>query len=149
MSKSKEYEVGYGRPPQHSRFKPGQSGNPKGRPRQRRNLRSVLDQHLQQTIEVTVNGRPCRMKRIDALVRTTVDRALKNDPKAISALIIMMRQTGAMNELPEPVSETDQSVQDEAILALFRQRHGLPQKAAAKRGEARRPAKRTRGGLKK
>ena len=28
-----DYEVGYGKPPKHSRFKPGQSGNPKGRPR--------------------------------------------------------------------------------------------------------------------
>ena len=32
-----EYEVGYGKPPAHSRFRPGQSGNPRGRPRGARN----------------------------------------------------------------------------------------------------------------
>ena len=35
------YQVGYCRPPLHSRFKPGQSGNPKGRPRQSRNMRTI------------------------------------------------------------------------------------------------------------
>jgi len=127
MSGNKDYKVGYRRPPEHSRFRPGQSGNPRGRPRQRRNFRTVLDDTLQQTIEVIMNGRPCRMKRIDALVRTTVDRALKNEPKATAALMVMMRQTGAMGESTEPVSEMNLSAHDEAIMKLFMQRQGLPQ----------------------
>ena len=32
------YEVGYGRPPQHTQFRPGQSGNPAGRRKGVRNL---------------------------------------------------------------------------------------------------------------
>jgi Family of unknown function (DUF5681) len=42
MTASKDYKVGYGRPPEHSRFKRGQSGNPRGRPRKHRNFRTVL-----------------------------------------------------------------------------------------------------------
>jgi hypothetical protein len=56
MIGSKNYKVGYARPPEHSRFKPGRSGNPKGRPRRHRNLRTVLDETLQETLEVSVKG---------------------------------------------------------------------------------------------
>ena len=45
-SDDKPYRVGYGRPPLASRFKPNQSGNPKGRPRRPLSLRAVVDQVL-------------------------------------------------------------------------------------------------------
>ena len=127
MSGDEDYKVGYGRPPEHSRFKPGKSGNPKGRPRRHRNFRTVLNETLQGTIEVKLNGRPCRMTRMDAWVRTTVEGALKNERNATTALMIMMRHTGTMGESTEPVSETKLSAQDEAIMKLFVQRQGLPQ----------------------
>ena len=42
-----EYDVGYGRPPAHARFKPGKSGNPRGRPTGRKNLTTVIRDYAQ------------------------------------------------------------------------------------------------------
>ena len=39
---ARDYKVGYKKPPLHSRFKKGQSGNPRGRPRGAKNFSSVL-----------------------------------------------------------------------------------------------------------
>ena len=52
------YAVGYGKPPRHSRFEPGQSGNPRGRPPGSKNLSSLLKKALDEPVIVveTVGG---------------------------------------------------------------------------------------------
>jgi hypothetical protein len=52
-----EYEVGYKKPPQRSRFKKGESGNPNGRPRGSKNLATLLEKELRQRVVVNENGR--------------------------------------------------------------------------------------------
>lgn len=86
------YSVGRGRPPQNSRYKPGQSGNPKGRKKKSRNLRTIVKQVLEEDIKIQVGGRVKRMPAIEALVRTTLAHALKHEPKAVASLTILMRQ---------------------------------------------------------
>lgn len=54
-----EYEVGYRKPPRHTRFRKGQSGNPKGRPKGAKNLKTELEEELQEKIVVR-EGRPER-----------------------------------------------------------------------------------------
>ena len=87
------YAVGFGRPPLHSRFKPGQSGNPKGRPKQSQNLRTIVKQVSNEQIQIREGDRPRRMPRMEALVRTTFTRAFK-DPKALASLMVLLRQCG-------------------------------------------------------
>jgi Family of unknown function (DUF5681) len=88
------YQVGYCRPPLHSRFKPGQSGNPKGRPRQSRNLRTIVKQVLSEDMQIREGGRLRRMSAGEALVRTILARAFKGDPKALASLILLARLSG-------------------------------------------------------
>src|SRR6266851_3230749 len=52
-----DYEVGYGKPPLHTRFKKGQSGNLRGRPRGAKNLTTLVSDALDQLVVVTENGR--------------------------------------------------------------------------------------------
>lgn len=52
-----DYEVGYGKTPKHSRWKKGQSGNPKGRKKGARGLKSDLDDALKEQLTITVNGK--------------------------------------------------------------------------------------------
>ena len=92
-SEQETYKVGYGRPPLHSRFKPGQSGNPRGRAKQSQNLRTIVKQVSNEQIQIREGDRPRRMPRIEALVRTTFTRAFK-DPKALAALLVLLRQCG-------------------------------------------------------
>jgi hypothetical protein len=48
---TKDYEVGYGRPPIHTRFKPGQSGNPAGRPKGAQNFATEIAAELKEARE--------------------------------------------------------------------------------------------------
>ncbi len=51
------YEVGYRKPPKQARFKPGQSGNPRGRPKQTRNLGTLIEEALNETVTIREGNR--------------------------------------------------------------------------------------------
>ena len=51
------YEVGYGKPPRSGQFRKGQSGNPKGRPKGARGVKSLLDDALSKEITVSEGAR--------------------------------------------------------------------------------------------
>ena len=51
----RDYEVGYGKPPRHTRFEPGRSGNPRGRPSRSKNLSTLLSEALSEPV---VNQQP-------------------------------------------------------------------------------------------
>jgi hypothetical protein len=79
--------VGYGRPPKHSRFKPGQSGNRKGRPKSARGLRTLLREEMHERVAVTENGKTKKLSKLQIIIKRLVERAAKGDPKAVSSLI--------------------------------------------------------------
>src|SRR6266478_251195 len=55
--KPKTAKVGYCNPPQHARFKTGQSGNPRGRPKGTLNMATVLERTLRENVVITEGGR--------------------------------------------------------------------------------------------
>ncbi len=120
---TKPYAVGYGRPPLHSRFKPGQSGNPKGRTRKSRNMRTIVREVLTEEMKIKEGGRVRRMPAFEALVRTTLARTFKGDPKAIAALLILLRHYASEHD--EPVVGLELLSEHEAIVSDFLARHGL------------------------
>lgn len=92
MSKRKkdDYEVGYGKPPRHSRFKPGQSGNPKGRPRGAKNVDALLRAALYQKVQITRDGRRVKVPAIEAVFLRITRGGLEGDPRSIAHLIKLM-----------------------------------------------------------
>jgi hypothetical protein len=57
MDNSKsDYPVGYKKPPRHTQFKPGQSGNPRGRPKQSATFADVLTKQLRKKVTVTMGA---------------------------------------------------------------------------------------------
>jgi hypothetical protein len=78
----RDNDVGDKRPPKHTQFKPGVSGNPKGRPKGSANLRTRVVQQLRQIVTVTRNGRPTKMRKSELIALQLVDAAAKGDLKA-------------------------------------------------------------------
>ena len=113
------YSVGKGRPPVASRFKPGQSGNPKGRRRKSRNMRTVVRLVLDEQMSVREGTRVRRMSAFEALVRTLLRRAYKGDPKSVAALIILMRQFGLASDLHDPSEDLLLASDYQTIIAEF------------------------------
>jgi hypothetical protein len=87
MSEDRSYEVGYGKPPKHTRFKPGQSGNPKGRKPGSRNVMTLLEQTLFDSVKVRENGKVRRVPAIQACLLNLRNQAIKGDPKALDRFI--------------------------------------------------------------
>ena len=81
---SGDYEVGYGKPPQHSKWTKGTSGNPKGTPKRKKGPIDISD-ILDEPATVLRNGAPQRMQRFEAIVRRLVQKAIKE--KNIGAII--------------------------------------------------------------
>jgi hypothetical protein len=80
-----KHRVGYGSPPLHSRFKPGQSGNAKGRPKGARGYRKLFREALEQKITVQDrDGRTRRKRAIDIIIQREVAKAIKGEDKALT-----------------------------------------------------------------
>ena len=83
--------VGYSKPPRHSRFVKGQSGNPRGRPAGAKNLKTLLSKALNELVIVTENGGQRKISKREAIVTQLVNRSAKADYKAIQILLAMLR----------------------------------------------------------
>ena len=105
---SDNYQVGRGKPPLATRFKKGQSGNPKGRPRGTKNLKTDLMEELRETIVVREGDRTVRMSKQRAMIKTVMNKSLKGDPRAILTLIRLMTRfaepDGGATEVNEALS---------------------------------------------
>jgi hypothetical protein len=118
-SEPRSFAVGYGRPPVHSRFKPGQSGNRKGRAKQSRNMRTIVQQVLNEDMQIREGGRVRRMSAMEALVRTTLTRSFKGDPKALVSLIVLLKQSGYGMDRDELTADLLSAADYDAILADY------------------------------
>src|ERR1044071_1619790 len=67
-------EVGYGKPPRSTQFKPGQSGNRAGRPRGSKNFATALEQELNSRVIVTENGRRKRVSKREVIAKHLVNK---------------------------------------------------------------------------
>jgi hypothetical protein len=107
--KRNDYEVGKGRPPQHTRFKPGQSGNPRGRPKGIKNLKTLLANALNQRVSINEGGHRRTVSVREAILMRFVSMGLKGDLKVIMALLEMEPA------IPTPVKfslETEAAMKD-------------------------------------
>ena len=82
MTERKTSDVGYMNPPEHTRFKKGKSGNPRGRPKKREDLNTVLQRGLNRKIRVKDNDQKLPIR--DALICKLRELALQGDKQALA-----------------------------------------------------------------
>jgi len=110
-----KYDVGYRKPPKTTQFKPGQSGNPKGRPKGHRNLATDLEEELNEKIIVNEGGRQLQTTKQRAMLKALLAKALKGDTRAASALIqlkVGLEQARSGEREEAPLDAEDQAVLD-------------------------------------
>ena len=91
------YAVGYGKPPLHTRFRKGRSGNPLGRPKRATDLASLLTRALDR--RVTSDDRDAGTQR-EAIIAALVEKSAAGDLRATKLLFELMRQIGPAAHLP-------------------------------------------------
>jgi hypothetical protein len=91
-------DVGYGRPPVHSRFKKGRSGNPRGRPKHSRNLKTIIRQAFTDRITVREGETRRSITKIEGVVLRQVEAALKGNERAALAVLKMASQVGLLED---------------------------------------------------
>ena len=100
-----DYEVGYGKPPRHTRFVKGQSGNPRGRSPGAQNMKTLLTRALNELVVVTDHGGRRKVSKRQAIVTQIVNRSAKPDFKAIPILLGMLRDIEHDSD-PQPADPT-------------------------------------------
>jgi len=115
------YEVGYKRPPKETQFKPGQSGNPNGRPKGARNLKTDLADELQERIVLREGGERRTVSKQRAMLKRLMERALNGDTRAASLIINMAARFLDQTEDEEhdtPLAETDRAILEAYVARL-------------------------------
>lgn len=122
--------VGYGRPPKRYWFKPGQSGNPKGRRKGARGMKAMLRQELNAKVRVTENGKSRRITKMELMIKQLTARGAKGDFKSIAKLIDL---GGHVFGMEDPVdSSAPLSPGDQAIIDALRARREASHNRAKK-----------------
>lgn len=93
MCDEKDYPVGYGKPPEHTRFKPGRSGNPNGRPKKTRDLDKLFEREFERTLRITENGELKTLTMREAFVKSVMQAALKGDRDARRMVFSIMKSS--------------------------------------------------------
>src|SRR6201998_1108144 len=91
----RDYVVGYGKPPVHTRFQKGRSGNPKGRPRGKKNMSTLLSAALDAAIIVVENGRRKKISKRQAIITQLVNKSASADLKATQIVLAMLQDVEA------------------------------------------------------
>lgn len=115
-----EYEVGYGRPPRHTRFEKGRSGNPRGRPPGAKNLKTLLAQALDEPVIVAENGKRRKITKRAAIVTQLVNRSAKSDLRALKIVLDLLRHFEPADESAS--SETFITPTDEKVIEQLKAR---------------------------
>jgi hypothetical protein len=87
---SRNYAVGKWKPPMHTRFKKGQSGNPTGRPRRKEqtpHVEPALKKALNRLVTVNENGKVRQITKFDAVITQVVNKATSGHLPSIKLLM--------------------------------------------------------------
>ena len=109
-----DYEVGYGKPPRHTRFQKGRSGNPRGRPPGAKNFKTLLSDALNEPVVVTENGGRRKITKREAIIKQLVNQSATADWRAIKILLDLLRHFEPANEPAS--SETSITATDEKVI---------------------------------
>jgi hypothetical protein len=137
-----KYAVGYGKPPEATRFKKGRSGNPRGRKKKktdRDDLRTTIEAVLEEPVKLRDGEKSRTVSRLEAILRVQRMNALKGDAKAAKAFFKLAQKTGYFSKAERKsliVLHPPGNPEEQMILKAFEAAEGsLPEQAPDKHGQ--------------
>ncbi len=125
------YAVGYRKPPKHTQFPKGRSGNPKGRPKGSQNVSTIFRRVARQRVKVTGDGRSRYITKLEATVTQLSNQAASGEPRAIREYLFW-------NHLCEEPVQADPGTAlqevDRAVMANILKRLRQSEEPAAAKG---------------
>jgi Family of unknown function (DUF5681) len=121
---SGDFDVGYKKPPKRTQFRKGQSGNPQGRPKGTKNLKTDLIEEMQEQILVREGSRERKISKQRAMLKSMAAQAIKGNTKATSIVLGLLYRLTHADATNEPAG--DLNAEDLAII------EGFTKRAAAK-----------------
>src|SRR5438128_100740 len=107
---SADYQVGYGKPPRHTQFKKGQSGNPKGRPKGSENFAKLTRRILNEKIVIRENGERRTITKWQAALKQLVNKGASGDLRAIRELL----------KLQAEMAQQEATIDDKIVVKIVR-----------------------------
>lgn len=131
--------VGYGKPPEATRFKKGMSGNPKGRPRGSLNVATVFMKTLREKVVVNEHGQRRRVTKLEAAMKQLINKAASGDQRSMRLLVELARDAEAKQNVPgaqDPViSAVDQEIIDDILKRFSETKEESPSQTEADYGD--------------
>ena len=98
-----EEEVGYKKPPKSGQFKSGQSGNPKGRPKGAKSLKTRVENVLNRKVTVRTKSGTKRKAQLDVLIEQLTNKSINGDTRATAELLKLLLRLGLGDQLGDDV----------------------------------------------
>jgi hypothetical protein len=106
----RNYKVGYGKPPKHSRFQPGHSGNARGKAAGARHIATILKRTLLEKVPVKQNGREIKITKLDAFIAQIINDAMRPEYYSVR---LLFRHAGLGIKLEEAIRKQDGGISPE------------------------------------
>jgi uncharacterized protein (UPF0216 family) len=112
-----DYKVGYKKPPLHTRFQRGQSGNPRGRPRGSKNFSTLLTEALNEPVVITEDGRRRTISKRELGVRQLANRFAMAEAQATKMLLGLMLERERLAAAVAPAERPSFGEADKKVIA--------------------------------
>lgn len=116
---SADYDVGFGKPPKHSRFQKGQSGNPKGRPKGAKSVSTIVTALLNTPMKAKIDGVTTKVSALELAFNQQLKKAINGEAKALQFLMSFQTETagtscavsgGVSGEIDAHLTDTDRAI---------------------------------------
>jgi hypothetical protein len=125
------YPVGFGKPPPHTRFRKGQSGNPKGRPKGAKSFATEVQEELDARVPITENGKSLKITKRKAVAKQLVNKSAAGDFKAMPTLLDQIQVLEGRSEsdlTDDALGQPEDALVMESIIRRIRETKVAPPK---------------------